>query len=117
MRPNYRIRRGVAAGSARRAGESILELCRSGLASEQLFRWARRDRRGKAFDSSAEFMLPSGAGYAPDAAWVSSENLARLSKEQHRKFLALVPEFVVEVMSPSDRPRVCLFCDHGPMAF
>ncbi len=76
---------------------------RSGLAFDQLFRWARRDQRGKAFDSSAEFMLPSGAGYVPDAAWVSNENLARLSKEQRRKFLALVPEFVIEVMSPSDR--------------
>ena len=31
---------------------------RSGLAFEQLFRWARRDPRGKAYNSSTEFMLP-----------------------------------------------------------
>jgi Uma2 family endonuclease len=73
------------------------------LAREQLARWARRDKRGKPFDSSAEFMLPRGAAYAPDAAWVSNGKLARLTHEQRRKFLALAPEFVIEVMSPSDR--------------
>jgi Uma2 family endonuclease len=34
---------------------------------------------------------------------VSNERLAPLSKEERGKFLRLVPEFVVEVMSPSDR--------------
>ena len=81
-------------------GESSYQ---TGLACEQLIRWARRDRRGKAFDSSGAFMLPSGASYTPDAAWVSNEKLAQLTREQRRKFLALVPEFVIEVMSPSDR--------------
>ncbi len=76
---------------------------RSMMVGEQLFRWARRDKRGKALESSAEFMLPSGAAYAPDAAWVSNEKLARLTLEQRRKFLALVPDFAIEVMSPSDR--------------
>jgi Uma2 family endonuclease len=47
--------------------------------------------------------LPSGAAYAPDAAWVSKEQLAILSKAQLRKFVSLVPEFVVELLSPSDR--------------
>jgi Uma2 family endonuclease len=47
--------------------------------------------------------LPTGAAYSPDAAWVSNERLAQLTKEQKRKFLRLCPEFVVEVMSPSDR--------------
>ena len=69
----------------------------------QLRAWAKRDGRGRAFGTSAEFILPTGAAYSPDAAWVSNENLARLTKEQRRKFLRLCPEFVVEVMSPSDR--------------
>jgi len=69
----------------------------------QLRDWARRDRRGKSFGSSAEFILPTGAALLPDAAWVSNERLARLSKEQRRKFPPVCPEFVVEVMSPSDR--------------
>ncbi len=69
----------------------------------QLTLWAKRDRRGKAFGPTAEFILPSGAAYAPDAAWVSKEQLATLSKGQLRKFVRLVPEFVVELLSPSDR--------------
>jgi len=69
----------------------------------QLSVWAKRNRRGKAFGPTCEFILPSGAAYAPDAAWVSKERLATLSKAQLRKFVKLVPEFVVELLSPSDR--------------
>jgi len=69
----------------------------------QLGIWADEDGRGKAFDSSGEFILPSGAAYAPDASWVSNVPLSRFTKKQRRKFLAVVPEFVIEVMSPSDR--------------
>lgn len=76
---------------------------RSADISSQLFAWARRDGRGKAFGSSGGFILPSGAVYAPDAAWVSNARLSTLTKEQRRKFIPLAPEFVVEVMSPSDR--------------
>lgn len=36
---------------------------------------------------------------------MSNERLAQLTKQQRREFLRLVPEFVVEVMSPSDRLR------------
>jgi Uma2 family endonuclease len=74
-------------------------------ASRQLGNWARRDGRGRAFDSSAEFILATGAALAPDAAWVSDARLSGLSKEQRRKFLPVCPEFVIEVMSPSDRLR------------
>jgi Uma2 family endonuclease len=72
-------------------------------AASQLMHWAKRDCRGKAFGSSVEFILPSGAGYSPDAAWVSNESLSKLTKEQRRKFPPVCPEFVIEVMSPSDR--------------
>ena len=40
---------------------------------------------------------------SPDAAWVSKARLASLSKAERRQFLRVVPEFVVEVMSPGDR--------------
>ena len=69
----------------------------------QLRQWAQRDGRGKVFGPSAEFILPSSAAYSPDAAWVSNKKLGKLSKEQKRKFPPLAPEFIVEVMSPSDR--------------
>jgi Uma2 family endonuclease len=75
--------------------------------SAQLQVWAKRDGRGKAFDSSAEFLLPSGAARSPDASWVLKSRLAALPAEQKRKFLPLCPDFVVELRSPSDRlPRL-----------
>jgi Uma2 family endonuclease len=72
-------------------------------AAVQLFDWAKRDGRGRGCGPSAQFILSTGAAYSPDVAWVSNERLARLSREQKRKFPPLCPEFVVEVMSPSDR--------------
>jgi Uma2 family endonuclease len=69
----------------------------------QLGAWAKRDRRGRTFGATTEFILPTGAALSPDAAWVSTSRLSPLSKSQLRKFLRLIPEFVVEVMSPSDR--------------
>ena len=69
----------------------------------QLKVWARHDRRGKAFGSSVAFILPTTAVLSPDAAWVSNDRLSRLTKDQLRKFPPVCPEFVVEVMSPSDR--------------
>jgi Uma2 family endonuclease len=73
----------------------------------QLRIWAKRDGRGRAFGASAAYILPSRAAYAPDASWVSYSQLAKLSKDEKSKFPHLVPEFIVEVRSPSDRlPRV-----------
>jgi Uma2 family endonuclease len=72
-------------------------------ASGQLHEWANLDGRGKGFGATSLFMLPTGAAYSPDAAWVSNERLARLTKEQRRKFPPVCPELVIEVMSPSDR--------------
>jgi Uma2 family endonuclease len=65
--------------------------------------WSIQNGTGKAFGSSVEFFLPDGSALSPDAAWVSNSRLATLSKEQRRQFPRLVPEFVVEVLSPSDR--------------
>ena len=56
-----------------------------------------------AFDSSVEFLLPDSSALSPDASWVSHQNLSRLNLQQRREFLRLIPEFVIEVMSPSDR--------------
>ena len=69
----------------------------------QLRDWAKRDARGKPFGPTVEFILPTGAALSPDAAWVSNDRLSKLSKEQRRKFPPVCPEFVVELMSPSDR--------------
>lgn len=68
----------------------------------ELGNWARRDGRGKGFDSSTGFELPNGATRSPDAAWVSKERLASLSPAQKRVFAPICPEFVIEIQSPSD---------------
>jgi len=64
--------------------------------------WARKDGRGRAFGPSVQYILPDGSGLSPDASWVSYASLERLTKQQRKKFLRLTPEFVVEVLSPSD---------------
>jgi len=71
--------------------------------SGELRAWAKQTKRGKAFDSSAAFVLPSGAILSPDAAWVSTAKLETLTPAQRRRFLRLSPDFIVEVLSPSDR--------------
>jgi Uma2 family endonuclease len=69
----------------------------------QLDAWAEVDGRGETFESSAQFILPDGSALSPDASWVSHKSLAKLSHTQRRSFPRFAPEFVVEVMSPSDR--------------
>jgi Uma2 family endonuclease len=64
--------------------------------------WARQEGHGQGFGSSVQFFLPDGSGLSPDAAWVSNESLSKLTKQERKKFLRLAPEFVVEVLSPSD---------------
>ena len=68
--------------------------------------WADDDGSGVAFDSSTGFELPDGAVRSPDTAWVRRVRLARIAPEDRRGFLPLCPDFVVELLSPSDsRPR------------
>jgi len=76
---------------------------RSMKAASQLDHWVEQTGLGKAFDSSVEFLLPDGSALSPDASWVSDAALARLTPAERREFLRLSPEFVIEVMSPSDR--------------
>lgn len=71
--------------------------------TSQLNAWAKQDGRGRVFGPSSEFILPDGSGYSPDAAWVSNVLLATVSPSERRKFLRLCPEFVAEIMSPTDR--------------
>ena len=71
----------------------------------QLGNWAKQDGSGITTDSNAGYVLPSGATYAPDAAWTLRERLRDFSSEERSRFLRLCPDFVVELRSPSDNPR------------
>lgn len=57
---------------------------------------------GNAFDSSTAFRLPNGATRSPDAAWMSNERWNALTDEEQERFPPIAPDFVVELMSPSD---------------
>ena len=58
---------------------------------------------GNTFDSSTAFIFPNGATRSPDAAWVSDAQWNSLTDAEQEKFPPVSPEFVVELMSPSDR--------------
>jgi Uma2 family endonuclease len=68
----------------------------------QIWIWNDQNKLGKVFDSSGGFKLPNGANRAPDAAWVKLERWNALTPEQQKKFPPLCPDFVVELLSPSD---------------
>ncbi|MEQ1744282.1 MAG: Uma2 family endonuclease [Saprospiraceae bacterium] len=65
--------------------------------------WNRRTKLGKVLNSSTLFKLPDGSKRMPDAAWVSLEKHQQISAEERKSFARLVPDFVIEVRSPSDR--------------
>ena len=75
---------------------------RNGRLTQQLMNWTDADGTGIAFDSSGGFKLPNGADRSPDASWVKLERWNALTSEQQKKFLPLCPDFVVELLSPSD---------------
>lgn len=64
--------------------------------------WNRQTAAGKTFDSSTGFSLPRGSDRSPDAAWIPIEKWNALSTEERKKFLPLCPDFVIELLSPTD---------------
>ena len=68
--------------------------------------WNRRTRLGFAFGSSTGFKLPNGSDRSPDASWILKERWEALTPEQQSKFAPICPDFVIELMSPSDNLNV-----------
>jgi len=68
----------------------------------ELSLWADQDGQGEVFSSNAGFNLPDGSTLSPDAGWVSLSRLAMLSSEQRERFLPFAPDFLIEILSPSD---------------
>ena len=64
--------------------------------------WNRSTGLGVAFDSSTIFVLPNEARRSPDVAWVRLETWQSLTPEEQDGFPPLVPDFVIELVSPSD---------------
>lgn len=65
--------------------------------------WAEKDGSGQFFDSSTEFILPNGAGRAPDLSWIRNDRWFALTEKQQEQFPPLCPNFIVELRSPTDR--------------
>lgn len=68
--------------------------------------WNRQTKLGKVFSSSTIFKLPNGADRSPDVAWVKLERWEALTPEQRIKFPPLMPDFVIELRSATDRLKL-----------
>lgn len=71
--------------------------------SAQVFNWADHNETGEVFDSSTGFTLPNGATLSPDTAWIQSDRWSALSPDEQASFAPIVPDFVIELRSSSDR--------------
>jgi Uma2 family endonuclease len=70
--------------------------------TQQVMNWTDADGTGIAFDSSTCFKLPNGADRSPDASWIKLERWNALTDEEKQKFPPICPDFVIELLSPSD---------------
>lgn len=64
--------------------------------------WNNRYHLGYCFDSSTCFKFPNGANRSPDVSFIVKERWQALSPQDREKFPPIVPDFVLELMSPSD---------------
>ena len=71
----------------------------------QLHRWnkERGQGLGKCFDSNSTIVLPNGAIRSPDASWIRRERWDVLTADEREKSLRFCPDFVVELVSVTDR--------------
>lgn len=80
--------------------------------------WAEADGSGVVFDSSTGFILPNGAERAPDASWLRRERWDALGSDRQQRLVSVVPEFVLELRSPTDsvvelRAKMQEYMDNG----
>ncbi|MFB2894004.1 Uma2 family endonuclease [Aerosakkonemataceae cyanobacterium BLCC-F50] len=68
----------------------------------QIGLWNEETQLGEVFDSSTGFTLPNKADRSPDVAWVEKSRWSALTPEQREKFIPLCPDFLIELVSPSD---------------
>jgi Uma2 family endonuclease len=64
--------------------------------------WNRKSMLGVVFDSSTCFRLTKGGDRSPDVSWVERSRWDALAPEQQCKFPPICPDFVLELLSPTD---------------
>lgn len=82
-----------------------------------LYVWAQQ-HGGEAHGARLGVHFPNGARYAPDAAWLSPEQLAAYTPSDETWLLDFCPYFVVEIMSRDDSQasthrKMQVYIDHG----
>lgn len=83
----------------------------------ELMLWSRQNG-GVTFGPSSRFALPDGSHFGPDAAWTSEERRHLLDAPVRRAFPIVVPDFIAEIKSPSNRDaellyKIGLFLEYG----
>jgi Uma2 family endonuclease len=73
---------------------------RAAEASHQLRIWG--EGRGFAASSDGGIRMPDNAVRAPDASWISFERWEALSDRERKKFVPVVPDVVIEIVSEYD---------------
>ena len=82
-----------------------------------LWNWSKTNKSGMAFSPSTSFDMPDGAEYKADGAWISMEKINRLSPEERKHIALIVPDFVIEMRSETDRlPKLKKKITEGWMA-
>jgi Uma2 family endonuclease len=71
----------------------------------QLGAWAKNDGRGVVLSANAGLKLPDGSTLSPDACWIPNELWRSMPRKQRKEFIPLVPPFVIEVRSRTDRKK------------
>lgn len=72
----------------------------------RVWNWNEQKKLGVVFGSSAGFILPNGAMRSPDVSWIIKDRWDALTPAQQAKFAPICPDFVIELMSPSDNLRI-----------
>ncbi len=68
--------------------------------------WNRQYKLGKVFDSSTGFKLSNGSVRSPDVSWMALSKWNSLTDKQKRGFAPIDPDFVLELISPTDDYRI-----------
>jgi Uma2 family endonuclease len=68
----------------------------------QVWNWNEQTQLGIVFDSSTGFKLSNGATRSPDVSWIELSRWNSLTAKQQRGFAPIDPDFVIELMSPTD---------------
>lgn len=87
------------------------------LIAAKLYLWTEVNG-GLGFDSSTAFKFRNGATRSPDAAWISESRWNSLTEQQQDKFPPIAPDFVIELMSPTDalttaKEKMLEYIDNG----